>query len=576
LPKTSEANRTKASHDDDAKADQGNPAEVLIESRKHMHDPPPTKESAGIETNVDHLLESLHKSLRQQMAVSPLVASAGEASSGSNKLSGAMSRNLGRTREKPKASKKKSGSKKKPVPQEVTRLLTRAKELLAASKAIGIDQPKAREDLKWGELALEASEFKVASTCFRKVDREAKETLSAKLPEILKHSRESVKHLDKHHGNTREAKALLEAAKSALEEGRYADTIHPISEATKKIRDSEHEVVLKIMFRAKERFVLARKAGINIDKPLDLLRISREKLKGSQFEVAIKYAEEGERAVEAMLKREHKGKRHLSECMQAIKIAELMGAGTQELDNALNSTMALFKTDELDKALESARNLTALAKKAAYDRAASTYEMAERGLTIAKNLGLDVPAAEEMLKKARECLEKDEMVNSFSLSTSVIVETNTTIMDMLSEKLKNVDQFAKGIEGEVMSLTEVQDAIEHTKERSLENFRKYAKLSEDLVHQAFESAISYTRVSQDVVKQAFNSSVAVNGQKSAAEGELSVKGEVSAEIVASAGTSPEDKRLRIINLYLDGKITESQLERLLTLIDSSVVKVNLV
>jgi hypothetical protein len=149
-------------------------------------------------------------------------------------------------------------------------------------------------------------------------------------------------------------------------------------------------------------------------------------------------------------------------------------------------------------------------------------------------------------------------------------------MDSLNDKLKNIGQFAKGIEGEVMSLTEVQDAIEHSKERSIEDFRKYAQLSEELVHQAFESAISYTRVSQDVVKQAFNSSVAVNGGKMAAEGELAGRGEVSAEIVASAGTSPEDKRLRIINLYLDGKITESHLERLLTLIDSSVAKVNLV
>ncbi|HJX04823.1 MAG TPA: hypothetical protein VJ489_03295 [Thermoplasmata archaeon] len=79
-----------------------------------------------------------------------------------------------------------------------------------------------------------------------------------------------------------------------------------------------------------------------------------------------------------------------------------------------------------------------------------------------------------------------------------------------------------------------------------------------------------------MVKQAFNSSVAINGEKSVVDGGLAGKGEVSAEIVASAGTSPEDKRLRIINLYLDGRITEGQLEKLLTLIDSSVAKVNLV
>ena len=575
MKKPSEVNRISISHrDDHAKETEGserNPAGILIESRRHMRDSTP----ALPKIDTDQVLESLHRSLRQQMIVSPLVSSRPDSTALASKLSGAMSKNLERTREKPKPSKKKSRSKKKPVPSEVSRFHLRAKELLAASKAICIDQPKAREDLKWGELALEASEFKVAGTCFRKVDRQARETLSAKLPEVLKTSKEAVKRLEKHNGNTREAKNLLEEAKAALDDGLYADAIYSISEARKKIRDSEHEIVLKIMFRAKERFVLARKAGINIDRPLELLRISREKLKGSQFEEAIKHAEEGEKAVEAMLKREHKGKRHLAECTRAIRIAELMGAGTRELDDALNSTMALFKTDDLDKALESSRNLTAMAKKVAYDRAASTYEMAERNLGIARGLGLEVPAAEETLREALQNLEKDELVKSFSLSTSAIVDTNATIMDSLNDKLKNINQFAKGIEGEVMSLTEVQDAIEHSKERSLEDFRRYAKMSEDLVHQAFESAISYTRVSQDVVQQAFNSSVAMNGARTSG-GELAAKGDVSAEIVASAGTSPEDKRLRIINLYLDGRITESQLEKLLTLIDSSVAKVNLV
>jgi len=555
----------------------GHHSEVLIESRRHLREPVSVPVRVRQKIDTDQLLESLHKSLRQQMAVMPLVSSKDEPTAIATQLSGAMSKNLGRTKDRDRAARKKSGSKKKkPVPPEVNRFLLRSRELLAASKAIGIEQNKAREDLKWGELALEAGEFKVATTCFRKVDREAKGVLLAKLPEILKHSRESVRRLEKHHGSAREAKRLLDEAKSALDDGLYADTIHSLNEASKKIRDSEQEIVLKIMFRAKERFVLAKKAGINIDRPLDLLRISREKLKGSQFEEAIRFAEDGEKAVETMLKREHKGKRHLAECMRAIRTAELMGAATDELDEALNDTMALFKTDDLDKALESSRNLTAMAKKAAYDRAASTYEMAERGLGVARDLGLEVPLAEDDLKAARDLLEKDELVKSFSRSTSVIVDTNTTILDSLSEKMKNIGQFARGIEGEVLSLTEVQDAIEHSKERSIENFRKYAKLSEDLVHQAFESAISYTRVSQDVVKQAFNSSVAINGTKPTAMGELADKSEVSAEIVASAGASPEDKRLRIINLYLDGKITESQLERLLTLIDSSVAKVNLV
>lgn len=511
------------------------------------------------------------------MTVSPLMTTGPQSSHATIRLSGATAKNVGRRHETTRSDKKKTASrKKKTVPQEVARSLAKTKEFLAASKAIGIEQPKAREDLKWGELALDAGEFKVAAGCFRKADKHARESLSAKLPEVLKHSKEQMRRLEKHHAVTREARALIDEAKDALEQGQFADTIHSINEASKKIKDSEQEIVLKIMFKAKERLILAKKANLNIDRPLNLLKVSREKLKSGNFEEAIKYAEEGERTVESSIKREHIGKRHLTECMRAVRTAELLGASTDELDKALNDTMVLFKTEDLDRALDSSKNLTSMAKKAAYDKAASTYEMAERGIGVAKKLGLEVPDADSLLTRARHNLERDDLVKSFSLSTTLIVDTNTVIMDSLSEKLKSVDQFTKGIEGEVMSLSDVQEAIEHTKERSLENFRKYAKLSEDLVHQAFESAMSYTRVSQDVVKQAFNSSIAVNGMKPGSESGLTASGDVSAEIVATAGNSPEDKRLRIINLYLDGKITESQLERLLTLIDSSVATLNLV
>jgi len=555
------------------------PAEALINSRRRLRDSSSDRSSTAPVDDTDKLLESLHTSLRQQLTISPHLTPGAQASSFSGHLSGAVAKTAGRTRERAQPGKKTSGSKgkkRKPVPPEVERSLARVRELLAASKAIGIEQSKAREDLKWGELALEAREFKVASACFRKVDRQARETLKTVLPEILKQDKDSMRNLEKHHGDSGDAKEMLEVAKTALEDGQYADAIQSLNDASRKLRDGEQEVVLKIMFNAKERFMLARKAGINIDRPLDLLRFSREKLKLGKFEEAIECAEEGQKLVEVLLKREHKGKRHLSECMKAIKVAELLGAGSKELDERLHETMAKFKTDELDRALESSRNLTAMARKAAYDKAASTYELAERALGVAKNLGLDAPTADDTLKLARQNLEKDDPVKSFTLSTSVIVDTSTIILESLNDKMKSIGQFTKGIEGEVMSLTEVQDAIEHTKERSLENFRRYAKLSEELVHQAFESAISYTRVSQDVVKGVFNSSLAVNGDKAASEGELAGKGEVSAEIVATAGTSPEDKRLRIINLYLDGKITESQLEKLLTLIDSSVARVNLV
>jgi hypothetical protein len=45
---------------------------------------------------------------------------------------------------------------------------------------------------------------------------------------------------------------------------------------------------------------------------------------------------------------------------------------------------------------------------------------------------------------------------------------------------------------------------------------------------------------------------------------------------ASPAVSIEDKRQRMVNMYMAGRITEAQLDRLLLMIDSSVAKANLV
>ena len=489
-----------------------------------------------------------------------------------------MSKGLGRTHEEiPKGKKKSGGKRKKSVPSEVSRALYGTRELLAASKTIHIEQRKARDDLKWAELALESKEFKVAIACLRKADKHVKETLVERLPEHIKKARDSIRHIERLRGRTHGPKQLLEKAKRAFENGDFNEAINSLRETKEKIKDIEQETVLRIMFRAKEKFVVAKKDGLNIDKALNLLKLSRESLRDGRFPEAVRYAEEGEKAVDSILKRDHKGRKQLTDCMKAVRTADLLGAGNDDMEKSLKDIIELFRKEDMDKAIENARNLSAMAKKAAYDKAAITYELAERSLGVGKEAGIEMPGGTEILMKARQSLENDDPMKSFSLSTSIIVDTNSAIMDSLRDRLKNIDQFSKGIEGEVQSLNEVQEAIEHSKERSLDNFRKYAKLSEELVSQAFESAIAYTRVSQDAVKQAFDSSVSLTNGGQTAEGEISGKSALAPDIVAvNEPTTIEEKRMRIINIYIDGKIGERQLEKLLTLIDSSVAKVNLI
>jgi len=145
----------------------------------------------------------------------------------------------------------------------------------------------------------------------------------------------------------------------------------------------------------------------------------------------------------------------------------------------------------------------------------------------------------------------------------------------MDDKLNNIDEFTRGIEREVDSLTEVREAIDNSKERNLENLRKYVKLSEEIIGDAYESAAAYSCVAQDIVKQAYESSVQMSPFKD-------LVGKSTGKLALSSGTAStnelcyEDKRQRLIDLYLTGKVSENQLDKLLLMVDSSVAKDNLV
>ena len=105
MRKPSKDDRISDSHgDEDAsetETDRENPAEVLIRSRKLLRAPSSAPSPAKPKVDTDQLLESLHRSLRQQLAVSPLLSAEAGTSSVASPLSGAMAKNVGRTRETP-------------------------------------------------------------------------------------------------------------------------------------------------------------------------------------------------------------------------------------------------------------------------------------------------------------------------------------------------------------------------------------------------------------------------------------------------------------------------------------------
>ncbi|MDH4123565.1 MAG: hypothetical protein OEV21_05750, partial [Thermoplasmata archaeon] len=158
--------------------------------------------------------------------------------------------------------------------------------------------------------------------------------------------------------------------------------------------------------------------------------------------------------------------------------------------------------------------------------------------------------------------------------------SNTVLADLLNNKLKGMKNFADEISGEVEDLTKAQEAILHSKDRCIETMRKYTQLSEEVVNQAYDSAAAYTRVSQDILKQAFDNSIknfGVNDQTQMFLNKATSQNERSlSEIIPLSNVSYEDRRLKIIELYLMDRITKPELDKFLSEIETSVSRAELI
>jgi hypothetical protein len=458
---------------------------------------------------------------------------------------------------------------------KITRRVSKIEKLIPLSEAQGIDMSMVVRNIANAKEALDQQRTIKAKRAVESAELHARDAISLRLPSLMRETNASLIQVEKICGGADALRQLVDHAKIARMRNEHAETLRLLTEARKGIQEAEEKAVLRIIAGAKDRFVMAKKAGLNIDKAVRLLKKSRDKLRHGEFEEAVRCARESRNALETSFERRQEARIALMECIKSVKLAEALGADVQEISEMLAETRSFFRQNDLTKFAECSHRLLDLAKNAAHGRAAESYELAEKALILAKRAGVEVSESEEKLRTSRECLDNDELAKSLSMACSSLFASNSALVNAMDDRLNDIDKFAKGIEHEVDSLTEVREAIDSSKERNLVNLRKYAKLSEEIIGDAYGSAAAYTCVAQDIVKQAYENSVQLSPFKDLAG--KSVGGiELPSGTDSANGVRFDDKRQRLIGLYLTGKVSESQLDKLLLMIDSSVAKDNLV
>ncbi len=521
----------------------------------------------------DDVIDNLHRMLSEQVLISPPSLRGG---GGQHTLSGASARRVGRTRGRQVAQRSTSGRMQgRSRRDRIAGRIAEIQELNTLALAAGIEVSEGSELLSRATRAFHSKDLGAAERLVSRAEKATRLSASKKIKRLNREVRAGLSQLEAVCGPNESVRLMLSQSKEAMRRRDHHQALEALGFARRRVRDAQNEKVLGIILDGKEKFVIAKRLGLDMDRAVDLLNKSRDSLRQGRFADSVTFANEGSKLVDSLLE-VHKETRHpLTECMRAVKLAQALGADSQGLELRLSEASRLTQGDDLAAADESCKTLLREAEAAAHEKAAECYGLAEKALSLSKSMVGEVPSAQEKLDLARQFLEKGDLARSVSMASASMLESDSAISSLIHERFAKIEEFAKGIEKDVESLTEVQDAIETSRQRNMEHLKQYVELSQKIVGEAYENAAAYARVAQDVVKQAYERSSQAGAAK-----EIEVSDSTAAilpkdlDIPEQAG--PEDRRQRLVEMYLSGKISESQLNRLLMMIDSSVAKDKLV
>lgn len=452
---------------------------------------------------------------------------------------------------------------------EIKEITSSVQVSIAAAEYLGLDMSEAKRHLALSIRLRDNQDFEEAQLEADAAGHKAGDSISSAMPRTVRTVTESLHLLERLGLDLGKEKALLSSSVKALRKGDYKDAILGLAECRKKLREAKLRPALQALFRARNGLIAAKKAGCDVWTASALLNESVAYLRAGDTADAETFARRSLAAAKEQIELQRRAKELLRICTKHISVARGLGTNVDEACELASQSQKLLKTGNTALAAECAKKAITTSTVSMSKQSARVIDLAEENLKLARDVDICTEGAEASLKRAKDLLSKNDFASSLEMAHESLFDSNTAIAEDLKKRIKQFDQFVGEITAEIDSFKQVQDAIEHSKDRNLETIRKYTMLSEEIVGQAYENAIAYARVAQDIMGQACESTIGIGADRRPAENENASARTFSSVLGQVMAISNGDRRLRIIDAYLSGKITASDLDKLLALVDSN-------
>lgn len=334
------------------------------------------------------------------------------------------------------------------VRAQVNTVIDDVDELVAAGEELKVDMSKVIAHAKRAKDSLDTLMFKEALAYAKRAETEGENSISSNLQDISREVKEGIRRLKAINEDVDVPQDLLEQSQTALREKNYIEALRAINLASERVRDMQFKSVLEVIGQAKDKYVLAKKIGVDMAKPIMLLNTARDSYRLGKFEDALRYAEQARKEIDQALSVFYGARDKLVELSKSIKSAEDLGGDLSSAKEILTDTKKSFESRDYERAAELAVQGLEEAKKAAHAKATASVDVTDTAFKLGKEVGADMTETEGLLQRSLASLSERNTSESVKLARAGLDAANAAMNRVLSDKIHNLDQFVQGFSGE--------------------------------------------------------------------------------------------------------------------------------
>ncbi len=326
--------------------------------------------------------------------------------------------------------------------------ISRAEELVAAGEELKADVSRVKNHMERAKAALASLKFKESLGYAKKAEADGESAIASRFQELQRETRESIKKMKNAKEDVSVPQQLLDQAQSAMKEKKYIEALHALTTSHDRVRQMQFDAVLSVIQEARDKFVLAKKVGVDMTKAVMFLNTSRDNLNLDKFEEAINYAEQAKKEIDRSLEQFYNARDHVVELAKAVKTAADMGADPAHVKTLLADARKKFEARDYLGTVSITDEGIAQVKKLSYESAMALIDDADKAVKVGKAIGADMTEAEGVLQRAIEQVNKEFLSECVTLARSSKEAAYSAMTRVMSDKLQSLDQFVRGYPGQ--------------------------------------------------------------------------------------------------------------------------------